>query len=154
MANSRIHFYFFWINGHQDDLGWTISYEGHLNIDCDNLAKAYWNETKPNSDNFTIKRISDQGWLLKINNIFKTKVRKEDIYDYSFGITSSVDYSNYRIPLETGSFEDINWDTINIAMDGLPRIKRQWLTMHISNIAIVGQVMYRRKEWKILTCII
>ena len=45
----------------KDNMGLPIIFEGHLNIACDNLAKAYWNETKHNSDNFTTTRVANEG---------------------------------------------------------------------------------------------
>ena len=38
---SKIHIdiEYFWVKGHQDDLGEEITYEGELNIQCDAVAK-------------------------------------------------------------------------------------------------------------------
>ena len=44
--STKIDFEFFWVEGHQDEKYKAISYEGHLNIACDSLAKTFWNETK------------------------------------------------------------------------------------------------------------
>jgi hypothetical protein len=37
---------FFWIEGHQQERHGKEDYFGHLNDLCDNLAKAYWNQTQ------------------------------------------------------------------------------------------------------------
>ena len=51
----------FWIKGHQDNNDRRLEdlpYDAQLNIMCDGLAKAYWNETRLRADNFESRKIS------------------------------------------------------------------------------------------------
>ena len=41
LETTPINIEFFWIKGHQDDLVEVITYECHLNIQCDALEKQY-----------------------------------------------------------------------------------------------------------------
>jgi hypothetical protein len=47
---------FFWIEGHQTERHGREDYAGYLNRLCDNLAKAYWNETeaRPEPENIRV----------------------------------------------------------------------------------------------------
>ena len=59
---------FFWVKGHQDDLGEEITYEGELSIQCDALAKQYWNATKRMDDNCIPTKVNSKGFILKIDD--------------------------------------------------------------------------------------
>ena len=62
---------FFWVKGHQDDLHTKTSYEGEINIQCDSLAKAFWNRTMGESDNCCHLKVNRTGWSLSLNGIIK-----------------------------------------------------------------------------------
>ena len=150
---SKVSFSFFWIKGHQDDLkNEKISYEGTLNILCDNLAKAYWNETRTYKGNFKPKKVCNLGWQLKIGDAFQSRLDTEQLYDISFGKIKSVPYSESRIPLDYGSPIDINWDAIAYAMKSITLSESHWMAKFISGTAPTGKVMARRKEWNSPNC--
>ena len=150
---SNISFSFFWIKGHQDDLNNdNIPYEGTLNIMCDNLAKAYWNETRTYRGNFEPKKVCNRGWHLKIGEAFQSRLDIEKLYDASFGEAKSIPYSESRIPLDYGSSIDINWKAIAMAMESITLSESHWMAKFISGTAPTGKVMARRKEWDAPMC--
>ena len=142
---------FFWIKGHQDELKGDITYEGELNIACDNLAKAFWNETRLRNEFKSIK-VSNLGWHLKIGDIYQTRLDKEELYDASYGQETSMHYAESRTPLIFGSPIDINWEAIGAAMSKLKISESHWMTKFITGTAPTGKVMARRKEWPSPKC--
>ena len=140
----------FWIKGHQDNNGRKVEdlpYESQLNIMCDGLAKAYWKATVHRTDNFESRRISHLGCHMSCNNSYFSHVDKGLLYDLTYGLTKSVDYCDERIPLNYGSYEDINWDAIKKAVHGLKLGQKHWLAKHIAGMSSVGVTMMRRGEW-------
>ena len=140
----------FWIKGHQDDNGKrmeSLPYDSQLNIMCDSLAKSYWNETIGKGDNFDSRQVSHLGCHLSWNNKHLTKMDKELLYDLTYGINNSVEYCVKRIPLEYGSYEDINWDAVKKAVKGLKLGQKHWLAKHIAGMSSIGVSMLRRGEW-------
>ena len=137
-------FSFFWIKGHQDDQkNEKISYEGTLNILCDNLAKAYWNETRTYEGNFKPKKVCNMGWQLKIGDAFQSRLDTEQLYDVSFGKIKSIPYSEARIPLDYGSMEDINWVALSRVIKSASFGLKRWASKFISGCAPIGKVMYQ-----------
>ena len=140
----------FWIKGHQDNKGKKLDdlpYDSQLNIMCDGLAKAYWSETKYRNDNFESKRVSHIGCHLRCIRAFFTKVDKEKMYDLTYGLRNSTDYCERRVPLNYGSSEDINWEAIHKAAEGLKLGQKHWLAKHIAGMSAVGTTMRRRGDW-------
>ena len=140
----------FWIKGHQDNSNRRLEdlpYDAQLNIMCDGLAKAYWNETRHRVDNFESRKISHLGSHMSCNNSYFSRVDIGRLYDLTYGINKSLDYCEKRIPLNYGSYEDINWDAIKKAMGGLKIGQKHWLAKHIAGMSSVGVSMMRRGEW-------
>ena len=138
---------FFWVQGHQDDKGKTITYEGNMNIQCDAMAKAFWNSTRYDQDICQDRKVNKEGWTLKINGMYQTSLNRNKLYDASYGEEISVPYEEKRIPLEYGHIEDINRDAIGQAISEFPRSQRQWITKQLSGTNATGKVMKRRQQW-------
>ena len=140
----------FWIKGHQDNNDRRLEdlpYDAQLNIMCDGLAKAYWNDTRFREDNFESRKISHLGSHMSCNSSYFSRVDKGLLYDLTYGINKSLDYCEKRIPLNYGSYEDINWDAIKKAVGGLRLGQKHWLAKHIAGMSSVGVSMMRRGEW-------
>ena len=143
---------FFWVKGHQDDLGEEITYEGELNIQCDALAKQYWNATKRMDDNCIPTKVNSKGFILKIDNEYQSQLRKDQLYDATYGKLVSLPYESTRLPLEYVHHDDINWEAIDRAVATFPLGKRQWFFKQLSGFSATGKVMWRRKEWNHNRC--
>ena len=69
---------FFWVKGHQDDFGEVITYEGQLNIKCDDLAKQCWNAIKRHNDNCLPTKVNRYGFVLKIDGEYQSNLSKNN----------------------------------------------------------------------------
>ena len=146
-ARLPINVNFFWVKGHQDDLGKKITYEGELNIQCDALAKAFWNYSKGGTNNCQPRKVNTSGWTLAIEGVYQSKLDKDKLYDATYGRDYSIPYETKRIPLEFGHIEDINREAIGKAFQGFRRGIRQWLVKQLSGTCATAKVMKRRGMW-------
>ena len=72
MKTIPIKIEFFWVKGHQDDFGEIITiYEGQINIQCDALAKQYWNSTQRHDDKYLPIKVNNSGFVLKIDGEYQ-----------------------------------------------------------------------------------
>ena len=147
VKTSPINIEFFWVKGHQDDFGEVITYEGHLNIQCDALAKQYWNATKRHNDNCLPTKVNSSGFVLKIDGEYQSSLDKKYLYDATYGKLVSLPYETTRIPLLYGHHDDINWKAIGKAVAGFPLGQRQWFFKQLSGCSATAKVMKRRKRW-------
>ena len=122
------------MKGHQDDYGEIITYEGELIIQCDALAKQYWNATKRMEDNCIPTKVNASGFILKIENEYQTQLNKERLYETTYGKLVSLPYETTRLLLDYGHHDDINWGEIGRAVAGFPLGQRQWFFKQLSGI--------------------
>ena len=122
------------------------SYEGGLNIQCDDLAKQYWNATIQMHDNCKPMKVNETGFVFKIDDEYQSKLNKDRLYDTTYGKLVSLPYESTRLPLDYGHHDDINWEAINRTIAGFPLGQRQWIYKKLSGFSATGKVMERRKN--------
>jgi hypothetical protein len=99
-----------WVEGHQDD---QIQFEdldrwSQLNLECDGLAKTYWNACKESELRLTNRGFADEGWSVWIQEKKLTRVDKHDLYDYVFSKRTK-DYWSKKHHLTEETITNINW---------------------------------------------
>ena len=80
------------MEGHQDD---SIHFEdltrsAQLNVECDGLAKEYWNECNTSEAWTPNFGFSDESWSIWIQNKKLTKIDKQALYDHVCWNTSTL----------------------------------------------------------------
>jgi hypothetical protein len=80
---------FFWIEGHQTERHGKEDYAGYLNQLCDNLAKAYWNETEslPEPES---TRVNFTSWGVGYANTWHGQLDIKDVYNFTYGTAVSI----------------------------------------------------------------
>jgi len=88
---------FFLVKCHQDYFGEIIIYESKLNIQCNVLARQYWNATKRHDDNcLPINKVNNSGFVLKIDGKYQSNLCKEQLYDSrTYGKLVSLPYESH-----------------------------------------------------------
>jgi hypothetical protein len=138
----------FWIEGHQMERHGHEDYAGYLNRLCDNLAKAYWNETisSPEPEN---TRINFTTWGFGYEATWPGQFDPEEVYNFAHGRAVSVPYwQDGRHPMTATGWIQVDWHVLGPAFRLWPRGKRQWLSNHMAKFSATGRVMFRRKEWE------
>jgi hypothetical protein len=71
-----------WVEGHQDDQHRLedIDRWGQLNVECDGLAKDYWNACTETEEWPTNNKFADEGWSVWIEGKKLTKIDKHALY--------------------------------------------------------------------------
>jgi hypothetical protein len=82
---------FFWIEGHQTERHGREDYVGYLNRLCDNLAKAYWNETSslPEPEN---TRVNFTTWGFGYEGTWPGQLDPEEVYNVAYRRAVSIPY--------------------------------------------------------------
>jgi hypothetical protein len=134
-----------WVEGHQDDQTQLDDLDrwGQLNVECDGLAKAYWNECMNNDSWLPNKGFADEGWSVWIEGKKLTKLDKQALYDYCFSKRTKA-YWSKKHNLTTELITNINWDACQQALHKLPFGKRRWLLKHATGFCGVGKMEQRR----------
>ena len=75
-----------WVEGHQDD---QLHFDdldrwSQLNVECDGLAKDYWNACTESDYWLQNRGFEDEGWSVWIEGKKLTQVDKHTLYDYAF----------------------------------------------------------------------
>jgi hypothetical protein len=86
IAKSPVTWKWRWVEGHQAD---TKKYSdldrwGQLNVECDGLAKEYWNACTESNQWINNDSFGDEGWSVWIEGKKLTKIDQHYLYDYLF----------------------------------------------------------------------
>jgi hypothetical protein len=138
---------FFWIEAHQTERHGREDYFGYLNRLCDNLAKAYWNETR----NFPAPeeaRVNFTTWGFGYEGAWPGQLDLKDLYNATYGRAKTITYGQEgRHPMPAGGWIQVNWIVLGQAFRLWPRGKRQWLvSKHMARFSATGRVILRHKE--------
>jgi hypothetical protein len=137
----------FGIEGHQTERHGREDYAGYLNRLCDNLAKAFWNETmhEPAPEH---TRVNYTTWGFGFENTWPGQLDTEEVYNFAYGAAKSIPYwEDGRHPMPPVGWIQVDWHVLGDAFRLWPRGKRQWLSKHMALFSATGHVMLRRKEW-------
>jgi hypothetical protein len=134
------------VYGHQDKLGTAqLTREETLNVEMDNLAKAYWQFTSGFTAN-PQQRIRGEDWTLwigkkKIVGEFEPLVREH------IGGKRIREYWEEKNRFPMGTIRNIDWEACNKAMKMLKISRRIWVSKHTCGFCGVGKMMLLWKEW-------
>ena len=129
-----------WIKGHQDDSQSFASLDrwGKLNVECDGLAKGFWNshalaKTWAPSITFGLEK-----WALWIDQKKLSKVDKKKLYAFTFEERTRACWHR-KSSLTPELITSTNWEACSAAMGRLPFGKKGWLVKHATGWCGVGR---------------
>jgi len=124
-----------WVEGHQDDLlrFEEINRWSQLNVECDRLAKAYWNSCTTSNSWIPNRGFANEGWSVWIDRKKLTRIDKHALYDHVFSRRTKA-YWSQKNNLMPELITTINWDAYQHALKQLPFGKRRWLLKHTYGI--------------------
>jgi hypothetical protein len=129
-----------WIEAHQDDSQSFTMLDrwGKLNVECDGLAKGFWNtnalaKTWAPSITFGFEK-----WALWIDKKKLSKVDKKKLYAFTFE-SRTREYWHRKHSLTPELITSINWEACAAAMGSLPFGKKRWLLKHATGWCGVGR---------------
>jgi hypothetical protein len=121
IAASPLEFVGRWIESHQDDKRTFVKIDhwGRLNIECDGLAKGFWNSTALSHSWLPNRQFGYEKWSLWIDKKKLSKLDKSKLYEYIFtGRTAQ--YWHRKHSLTPALITSINWEACAEAMGKLP----------------------------------
>jgi hypothetical protein len=128
-----------WIASHQDDnvpLA-LIDHWGQLNVECDSLAKSFWNTNAQARSWRPNLQFGFEKWSLWIANEKLSRIDKKRLYAYTFSARTQT-YWHRKHSLTPDLITSINWDACAEAMGRLPFGRRRWLLKHATGFCGVG----------------
>ena len=145
IASSPLTFSSRWIASHQDDdkdLA-SIDHWGQLNVECDGLAKSFWNSNalartwRPNI------QLGFEKWSLWIDDKKLSQLDKKKLYAFTFSEKTET-YWHRKHSLTPQLITSINWDACEAAMGQLPFGRKRWLIKHATGFCGVGRREFLR----------
>jgi hypothetical protein len=129
-----------WIESHQDDHTSLsqIDHRGQLNVECDGLAKGFWNSTVLTESWVPSIQFGFKKWSLWIAKQKLAKVDKRQLYAFVFSETIE-NYWHRKHSLTPDLITSINWEACEEAMGRLPFGKKRWLIKHATGFCGVGR---------------
>jgi hypothetical protein len=130
-----------WIEGHQDDHRQfeDLDRRSQLNVECDGLAKVYWNACTTSETWSPNRGFADEGWSVWIEGKKLTKVDKHALYEYVFSNKTKA-YWSRKHHITAEMITKINWDACQKSLNKLPFGKRRWLLKHATGFCGVGKM--------------
>jgi hypothetical protein len=141
IAKSPITWKWRWVEGHQDD---SKNYSGldrwsQLNVECDGLAKDYWNACMETDSSLANETFGDEGWSVWIAGKKLTHLDQHTLYEYRFS-SRTKDYWKHKHNLTDELITNINWEACRKSINRLPFGKRRWLAKHTTGFCGVGKM--------------
>ena len=145
LARSPLTWKWRWIQGHQDENKSFADLDrwGQLNVICDGLAKAFWNDCALLGAWLPNQAFGDETWSVWIEGKKLSHLDKQKLYAYTFSArTTAYWHRKHSLPPEL--ITSINWDACESAMSKLPFGKKRWLLKHATGFCGVGKMELRR----------
>jgi hypothetical protein len=142
---SRLDFTFRWIPSHQDKNKSFAQLDrwAQLNVECDGLAKSFWNTCSLAKSWLGSIQFGYEGWSLWIDGHKLATVDKSKLYEYTFSArTKAYWYKKHSLTPEL--ITSINWEACGDAMGRLPFGKKRWLLKHATGFCGVGKREFLR----------
>ena len=129
-----------WIESHQDDSKSVTQLDrwGRLNVECDGLAKAFWNINASAKSWAPNLQFGHEKWSLWIDGKKLSRVDKKKLYAFTFSERTTT-YWHRKSSLTPDLITSINWEACAVAMSRLPFGKKRWLLKHATGWCGVGQ---------------
>ena len=133
------------MKGHQDDDGSAVLDKwAELNIEMDNLAKAYWMHQAPYGPSNNIV-LEGEMWTLRVQGHKVSGRADEVIYDHIHGEAMFARWERKGRFQSLDYSRKVNWEAIGQAMKSLKIGRRHWVAKHCLGHCGVNAKM---KEWK------
>jgi hypothetical protein len=128
ISSSPLKFTTRWIESHQDDKKYfsKIDHWGQLNVECDGLAKSYWNTTVLTNGWVSSMQFGFENWSPWIKNRKMSQVEKTKLYEVTFSDRTK-QYWHRKHSLLPELITSIHWEACAAAMGRLPFGKKRWL---------------------------
>ena len=139
------------VKGHQDRHSSTFTRMERLNIEMDSLAKTYWRHLYANPNGPTIspqfRPLHNEIWSIWAGETKIVSPHRRKLYELlQDPVTQSYWTRHHRFTRPRR--EDIDWDSVQSAMQRLPPARRKWITKQASENCGVGKTLL---EWKFQT---
>jgi hypothetical protein len=145
IAASPLEFVGRWIESHQDDKRTFVKIDhwGRLNIECDGLAKGFWNSTALSHSWLPNRQFGYEKWSLWIDKKKLSKLDKSKLYEYVFA-GRTIQYWHRKHSLTPALITSINWEACAEAMGKIPFRKKRWLIKHATGFCGVDRREFLR----------
>ncbi len=129
-----------WIEGHQDDQKSVkfLDRWGKLNVECDGLAKGFWNANALANTWSPNIQFGFEKWSIWIANKKLSTVDKTKLYAYTFSQRTEECWHR-KSSLTPVLITSINWEACEAAMGSLPFGKKRWLIKHATGWCGTGR---------------
>jgi hypothetical protein len=144
IKHSPLIWHWRWIEGHQDN---KMSFEAldrwaQLNVICDGLAKAFWNNCVSFHSWLPNHAFGDENCSVWIGGVVASG--QNQTLCVHFFCSYQAGYWHRKHSLNPELIKAINWDACAEAMSKLPFGKRWWLLKHATGFCGVGKMELRR----------
>jgi hypothetical protein len=148
IRDSSLTFSSRWIESHQDDLTSVTLLDrwGRLNVECDGLAKSFWNKNAIDRSWVPNLQFGLEQWSLWIEQKKLSKVDKTELYTYAYAARTEK-YWHRKHSLTPELISAINWEACAGALSRLPFGKKRWLLKHATGWCGVGRREKLRGNW-------
>jgi hypothetical protein len=129
-----------WIQSHQDDYKSVAHLDrwGKLNVECDGLAKGFWNASALAGSWAPNLQFGYEKWSVWIAKKKLSTIDKEKLYAFTFSDRTKT-YWHRKSSLSPELITSINWEACAVAMGSLPFGKKRWLIKHATGWCGVGR---------------
>jgi hypothetical protein len=147
IKHSPLVWHWRWIEGHQDDKTpfEALDRWAQLNVICDGLAKAFWNNCVSSHSWLPNHAFGDENWSVWIDGKKLSRLDKTKLYAYTFSARTKR-YWHRKHSLNPELIKAINWDACPEAMFKVTFGKRRWLLKHATGFCGVGKMELQREN--------
>jgi hypothetical protein len=134
-----------WIESHQDDSRSVAHLDrwGKLNVECDGLAKSFWNTNALAQTWMANRQFGFEKWSVWIAQKKLSTVDKRKLYAFTFSERTQQCWHR-KSSLTPELITSINWEACAEAMGSLPFGKKRWLLKHATGFCGVGRREFLR----------
>lgn len=135
------------IKGHNDDkFEWkALSIFEQLNVQCDEIAKLFWEDThKPHSP-ILIPELPGEGWAVQIQGHKIVKDLDSTLHEFCSTPMILKKWSQHT-SITTATSQLIHWEALGIAMKLVPRSRQIYVVKNTFHASSTGINMRRRGE--------
>ena len=122
----------------------ALGHWGQLNVECDGLAKSYWNTNalaktwRPNL------QFDFEKWSLWIDKTKLSQIDEKKLYTFTFSERTQTNL-HCKHSLTPTLITSIDWDACEVAMRQLPFGRKHWLIKYATGFCGVGRWIHTRQ---------
>lgn len=135
------------VEGHRDnEVPWEdLNLFEQLNVQCDSMAKLYWQDTSTSTTPVIVPQLPGEGWSVHIQGTKIVQHLDDTLHDYC-STPPILNTWRTKRDIDPVTATEINWPALGKAMARVPRSRRIFVTKHVSDTAATGKNMRKRKE--------